>query len=428
MGRYTHEKEVFVTKKALGCANEDLEVLGIEHSHLNINLPALMMENPDEEAISFLLNEKTYWFSIKAVEEVDGILQEYWKYHVACTAILLNAPRLFDSRKEEALLKKVIHPDFEWDREDAFISAFPMENEESRGYYEAFVSFLAERYMRDDARYGRLTGFIVSNEVNSQCVWGNAGQKTVEDYVREYTKALKLTWETSHKYWEQAEVYVSLDHFWQECFRPLEPLSTYPGRTVIDLVSDYAKEMGDFGWGVAYHPYPEDLNYPDFYNDRIPTFYFDTKIITFKNMEVLHEYFGQERLLYQGERRPIIFSEQGFHAGTSHFTENQGAAAYVLAYQKMKKLPGILWMTHHAYVDNLHEFGLHLGIRERNEDGTPGRKRPIYYVIRAMGTEEEAWFVQWARTFIGEELFDSLLTPVVHAEDSDKSVETEFGN
>lgn len=428
MSIYVHEKEEFTTKKALGCCNEDVEILGIEHSHININLPALMMEVPDEEEIPFELKGKTYWFSKKAVEELDDTLQKYWSYHVACTAILLNAPKLFDSRKEEALLKKVIHPDFEWDREDAFISAFPMKNEESRGYYEAFVSFLSERYMRDDAKYGRITGFIVSNEVNSQCVWGNAGQKTEEEYVKEYTEALYVTWEASHRYWEYAEVYVSLDHFWQDSFRPMEPLSSYPGRRVIDLVDQYAKEMGDFGWGLAYHPYPEDLNYPDFYNDRIPTFYFDTKIITFKNMEVLHTYFGQENLMYKGDRRPIIFSEQGFNAREEGFVENQGAAAYVLAYQKMKQLPGILWMTHHAYLDNLHEFGLHLGIRERNEDGTPGRKRPVYYAMRAMGTEEETWYVQWARSFIGEELFDSLLSPKVYTEDSDKSIETEFGN
>ena len=428
MGIYTHEQEIFVTKKALGCCNEDLEILGIEHSHLNINLPAVMMEQPDAEAISFELHGKVYWFCKSAVEKLDAVLRKYWEYHVACTAILLNAPRLFDSRGEEALLKKVIHPDFEWDREDAFISAFPMENEESRGYYEAFVSFLSERYMRDDAKYGRLTGFIVSNEVNSQCVWGNAGQKTVEDYTREYTKALHLTCTASHRYWDHAQVFVSLDHFWSERFRPLEPMSTYPGREIIDLVNRYAKEMGDFGWGLAYHPYPEDLNYPDFYNDRVPTFYYDTKIITVNNMEVLESYFGQPELLYEGQRRPIIFSEQGFNARSKGFVENQGAAAYVLAYQKMKKLPGILWMTHHAYLDNEHEFGLHLGIRERNADGTPGRKRPIYEAIRAMGTAEEENYTAWARTFIGDELFDSLLSPTVYTEDSDKSLETEFGN
>lgn len=280
--------------------------------------------------------------------------------------------------------------------------------------------------MREDARYGRITGFIVSNEVNSQCIWGNAGEKSVKEYVREYTKALRLTWEASHKYWEHAQVFLSLDHCWGERFYEDRPLGTYRGRDVVDWVRRYAAEDGDFGWGIAYHPYPEDLHYPDFYNDRSAVFYYDTKKITFKNMEVLHAYLGQEAFLYQGKRRPIILSEQGFHSGGDALTEQQGAAGYILAYQKMKRLPGILWMTVHAYMDNPKEFGLHLGIREQNPDGTPGRKRPIYEAMKAMGTGQEEQQTAWARRFIGEALYDRLVSPVVHECDEDKSKEMDF--
>jgi hypothetical protein len=222
-------------------------------------------------------------------------------------------------------------------------------------------------------------------------------------------------------------VFLSLDHCWGEAFDHKRPGGSYRGRDIVDLVNRYGKELGDFGWGIAYHPYPEDLRYPDFYNDRIPEFYFDTKLITFKNMEVLHAYLGQPEFLYRGERRPIVLSEQGFNSRETAFSEMQGAAAYVLAYEKMKKLPGILWMTHHAYMDNLKEFGLHLGIRERNADGTPGRKRPIYEAMRDMGTQREQERVAWAREFIGEALYAELESPVVHAQDRDQAQDMEFG-
>jgi hypothetical protein len=427
MGKYVHEQKSFVTKKALACGNEDLKVLGIEHTLLNINLPALMVEEPLDDSIPFVSGGKNYWFDRAAVEDVDRVLQNAWQYGVAATAILLNAPRLFDSRGEEALLKKVIHPDFEWQNPNAFISAFSVADEEGCGYYRAFVEFLSDRYMRDDAAYGRLTGFIVSNEVNSQYIWGNAGDKTVEEYTKEYTKALYVTWEAAKRYWEHAQVFLSLDHCWGEAFDHKRPGGSYRGRDIVDLVNRYGKELGDFGWGIAYHPYPEDLRYPDFYNDRIPEFYFDTKLITFKNMEVLHAYLGQPEFLYRGERRPIVLSEQGFNSRETAFSEMQGAAAYVLAYEKMRKLPGILWMTHHAYMDNLKEFGLHLGIRERNADGTPGRKRPIYEAMRDMGTQREQERVAWAREFIGEALYEELESPVVHAQDRDQAQDMEFG-
>ena len=54
MSIYKHKAEVFQTKKALSCANEDLKILGIEHTLININLPALMKENPDSDDICFL--------------------------------------------------------------------------------------------------------------------------------------------------------------------------------------------------------------------------------------------------------------------------------------------------------------------------------------------------------------------------------------
>ncbi|MCR5770855.1 MAG: hypothetical protein K6G87_06430 [Butyrivibrio sp.] len=428
MGKYKHEKEKLVTGKALGCCNEDCEILGIEHSHININLPALMMEKKDEDCFVFPYKGKDYYFCKEAVKKVDDQLLTYWKYGIACTAVLLNAPKLFDSRQEKALLKKVIHPDFEWDVQDAFISAFPMKSTESKGYFEAFIAFLSNRYMSDKAEYGRLTGFIISNEVNSQCVWGNAGSKPVEVYTKEYTEAVKAAFDVAREYWEYAQIYISLDHHWTEGFRPFDTNRCYGGKYVLDFVNKYAKEMGDFEWGVAYHPYPEALNYPDFYNDRIPTFYFDTRIITFKNIEVLDAYLGQEEFLYKGKKRNIVFSEQGFNARSKGFVEKQCAASYVLAYQKMKKLSEVQWMTHHAYLDNPHEFGLHLGIREVKADGSPGRKRPIYKVIRAMGTDEEQKYVEWARKFIGKQLFDELLSPEIHCENEGDAKATDFGD
>lgn len=437
MGKYNHDEEKFITKKALSCSNEDLKELGIEHSLMNINLPAMMLEEPMEDSISFLCEGKEYWFDKAYVESIDACLLEMWKYQVCVTAILLNAPRLFGSRKEEALLKKVIHPDYDWEDEEAYISAFSMNTEEGRAYYQAFVEFLSERYMRDDAKYGRITGYIVSNEVNSQRIWGNAGKKTVSEYAKEYTKALYVTWKAAEKYWDKTQVFLSLDHNWninhdstipERAAQGDNSYKTYKGKDIVDYVHKYAKELGDFGWGIAYHPYPEDLRYPDFYHDRIPTFYLDTRFITFKNMEVLHEYLGQEAFLYEGKQRPIVLSEQGFNSRKDEVSELQGAAGYVLAYQKMKQLPGILWMTHHAYLDNPKEFGLNLGIRERNEDGTPGRKKPIYEVMRDMGTPQEKERVDWAKEFIGKQLYEQLINPEVFLYPEDKTYETEFGN
>ena len=347
--------------------------------------------------------------------------------------ILLNSPRLFGSTKEKALLEACIHPGLDWDSPDAFIRAFDMQTEEGQGYFGAFVDFLAQRYTRPDKKYGHLGGFIVSNEVCSQYVWGNAGEMPVEQYVREYTQALRMAWLAGRRYCSHFRAYISLDQYWDgACHNPRFPLRYYPGRRVIELLNENATRDGNFGWGIAYHPYPEDLSYPDFWNDRAPNFTFSTPKITFKNMEVLEAFMSQDAYLYKGEPRRIIFSEQGFNSRSDELqalTEKQAAAGYVLAYMKARKLKNLDLFTHHSYIDNPHEFGLNLGVfrYDPEKPDHKGEPKPIFESVKAMDTPDEPVAVEKARAFIGADLFDYLLNPPVVYGERDKSQDNAFG-
>ncbi len=414
------------TIKALAAYGEDLKILGIKQSLININLPAFMTLENNENSFPYICNGRTFYFVKKEVEKLDQYMKETYEYGIIVTGILLNSPRLFDSQKEEKLLSKVIHPSYDWKDSAAYISAFNMQTEEGQEYYKAFVEFLAERYAREDGSYGRMCGMIISNEVNSQYVWGNAGEMDVADYVKEYTVALRLAWLSARKYYSNFRIYVSLDHFWTSSLKPEFPKRFYKGRDVIDYMNKYSKEEGNFDWSIAYHPYPENLVYPDFYNDRSATFDFSTTRITFKNIEMLPAYLSQADYLYEGKPRRIILSEQGFNSKGDSFSEKQGAAAYCLAYEKARKLDTIDLMTHHAYVDNRYEFGLNLGIRRLNEDDTVGEPKPIYYVMKDMDTDMEKEHIDRARAFIGEELYESILNPSILYADADKSKENEF--
>lgn len=419
--------------KALGGTDEDVRALGLHQTLYNINLPAIMTTHAGADTIPFAAsNGKTYHFLRVRVESIDGFMKHADEMGLLVTMILLNSPRLFGSAGEEELLKRVIHPRYEWNARDAFLSAFNMEEEEGQGYYCAFVEFLAARYTRPDRRYGRALGAIISNEVDSQCVWSNAGEMDVDTFTREYATACRLAWLLGRKHYANFRVYISLDQYFSARYRPLEPLHTYPGREIIDRLNDCCLQDGNFGWAVAYHPYPEDLRYPDFWNDRAPDFTFSTPKITFKNMEVLPAYLAQTRLLYEGQPRRIIFSEQGFNSQSGalrDFTEAQAAAAYCLAYMKARAIETCDLFTHHAYVDNPHEFGLNLGIRRYDPDAPAhaGEKKPIYDSVRDMDTEREAERVAQARAFIGEALFDYLLNPpVVHGDNPDDTA-VDFG-
>lgn len=422
------------TIKALAGANEeDIRMLGVHQTLLNISLPAMLSTVKTEATETYFYNGKEYYFYKDAIELNDAILQRAWKNGQLTTLILLNSPKLFGSKKEQALWDKALHPRYDWQAKDAFLSAFDAVREEGNGYFCAFVDFLTKRYTREDAKYGRIGGAIVSNEVDSSCVWNNCGETDVDTMTDEYCRTMREVWLLGRKYWSSFRVYMSLDQFFAARYRPLEPLHTYRGRDIIDKVNACGKREGDFGWAIAYHPYPEDLRYPDFWNDRAPDFTFTTPKITFKNMEVLPDYLSKEELLYKGEPRRIIFSEQGFNSQSGalrDFTEQQAAAAYCLAYMKARKIPTVDLFTHHAYVDNPHEFGLNLGIRryDATKVDRHGEPKPIYQTMADMDTEREPERIAKARAFIGEALFDYLLNPPLTHADGDDGSDTDFGD
>ena len=414
--------------KTLGAPPQLSKKLNIRQGRFDISLPNIMTTVPGEDTIPYEHNGRTYYFIKSRIERIDTQMRSV----PITTMILLNAPRLFGSTGEKALLDACIHPNYDWESPNAYISAFDMTTEEGQGYYGAFVEFLAERYTRPDGKYGRAVGAIISNEVNSQYVWGNAGEMPVEQYVKEYTEAMRLAWLCGRKHCSHFRVYISLDQFWCGSNFGNNPLRYYTGRRMLELLNGYATEEGNFGWSVAYHPYPEDLRWPDFWHDRAPDFTFSTPKITFKNMEVLEAFLSQEAFLYNGEPRRIIFSEQGFNSQNGPLqalTEKMAAAGYVLAYMKARNMKTVDMFTHHACIDNPHEFGLNLGIF-RNDPNAPehvGEPKPIFESFAAMDTPDEAAVVEKARAFIGEELFDYLLDPPVEYGERDKSEDDLFG-
>jgi len=414
-----------VTIKALGGTREDVQRLQLHQTLCNLNLPAMMTTQPAPDDIAHEYDGRTYYFVRSAVESADRHMISSHEMGLLVTLILLNAPRHFGGRGDKRLESMAIHPDYDRNFPDAFISAFNLETEDGAGFFGAFIDFLAQRYTRADRKYGFVGGMVISNEINSQYVWGNAGDKTCHEYCLEYTYALRTAWLCGHKHYSNLRVYVSLDHYWDTlCHDRTQPTRYYPGRTCIEEINRNTQTDGDFDWNIAHHPYPEDLSWCNFWMDRSPNFSFSTPRITFKNMEVLEAYMAQKHMLYRGQPRRLIFSEQGFNSRGDAFkelTEEWAAAAYCLAYMKARKMKTLDLFTHHAYVDNPHEFGLNLGIRRYDPEapGHLGECKPIYYSIEDMDTDREPARIEKSRQVVGPQLFDFLLDPPIEKTDED---------
>ena len=195
----------------------------------------------------------------------------------------------------------------------------------------------------------------------------------------------------------------------------------YESRECLAYLAAIAKRDGDFDWGISAHPYPENLSRPDFYHDQTAVFSYDSPRITMKNIEVWQAIANLPAIAYQGQPRKVVFDEQGFHTDYSDSeSEAKGAYGFVLLYQKMKQCPEVEMFLINRYADMPEgdEGELHLGLRyergyadEQHLFILPGAYKQICHAITAMEGPEEAEWIERARDYIGQDLFDELLTP-----------------
>ena len=131
-------------------------------------------------------------------------------------------------------------------------------------------------------------------------------------------------------------------------------------RALLDLWSEIARAEGRFDWGVAYHPYPQDLRNPDTWNDADVTFDIDSPYITPKNIEVLPKFLGPDR--------PILLSEQGFNTPTLSLADQKRQSdALIYMFKKLPKLPTVEAFHLHRYQDMPdREGGLRFGILDEH--------------------------------------------------------------
>ena len=387
------------TKKGLQIADiKDAIELGVAHAALNVSQGDLLELAPDEDnTLEFPLDGRTYYFNRRSVEACDARFKELTDAGIIITLILLNSPK-WSRKVPDELWQIICHPDYA-EGTDARISEFNITNPEAAGYYRAFVAFLADRYAREGGEHGRAVGMIVGNEVNSGWIWCNAGPKGAEQYSEEYADIVRLTWQTAAAYYSGIRVYLSFDHFWTgDAAGGKDPARYFGAKAVLDTLNRRLTEEGNVPWNIAHHPYPEDLNFPDFWNDKTAPDAPDAPIITFKNLQVLAEFTYDPAFLYRGQRRRIILSEQGFNSRWTPESEVLQAMAYGMAYKKVMSIPEIDSFILHAHHDNIGEFGLNLGLWRRSEDGRRMvAPKPIYYVFKAIDKKDDRGVYHWER-------------------------------
>lgn len=256
----------------------------------------------------------------------------------------------------------------------------------------------------------RISHWIMHNEVDFANEWTNMGSQPMLRYIDRYIKSMRICYNIVRQYDQNASVLASYTHNWTKAD------GAYAPKDMLEKTVEYSNAEGDFRWGVAYHPYPQDLTKPAFWvNDTQATYSMDSKYITFKNLEVLDAWIKQKANLYKGTTKRLLFlSEQGTNSPS--YSESDlalQAAGGSWAWKKVSKLDGIDAIQWHNWADNKAEGGLRIGLRTFDEGSVQAMTpKPVWYVWKAAGTAEEDTVLDQYKTTLGITDWDSILKTV----------------
>lgn len=396
------------SQKGITCLLDEADgvALGCAQLNENIDIGSLLDLQSTEPKAHFFYEGRKIGLKPGSVTVLDAHLKAAHKNGQRVTGILLN-----NVRSTTPASSPLVHPLTNPGQVPIGPSAFNTATDEGIFYYRAILHWLVERYTREDAANGILSGLVIGNEMQSHWSWYHLGNVDAQTVIREYSTALRVADLVARSVHDRFQIYVSLEHHWA---MPASEDRTkgFSGLEAMEGIQRIASMEGNFPWCVAFHPYPESLFKPQFWNDLSAPFRFDAPRITFHNLEVLSEFLKQPEYLFEGRTRTIALTEQGFHCPDSEAGEELQAAAFALAWKKVRALPEIESFLYHRHVDHPHEHGLQLGIRAHdgssNVNGV-GRPRLLWRVFKSAGTSEEDREFAFALPIVGRNDWNGLI-------------------
>ncbi len=356
----------------IGNADHEIFELGIRHATVNFVLNGLIYKEQKPGTKPFAFEGQRYFLNENFLRGRDRTIQMLCEKDIIVTCILLVGNR------SGALMT---HPE----AEPRGTYAMPNLKTELGGkLYRAALDFLTNRYSTPEKR---ISNWVIHNEIDQAGTWTNMGDQPLGRYLETYMRSARIVYHSARLRDPHARVFVSLTHHWN---KTSFGNGVYNVRDLLDLFGQAAAAEGEFGWGVAYHPYPQSLRNPDTWNDDDVTYDFDTPYITPKNIEVLPAYLGD---------RPILLSEQGFNTPTlSLEDQRRQVAGLMYLFRKLPNLPTIEAFHLHRYQDMPdREGGLRLGIIDEN-----GNRKLAWDAYTAIGTDNQSEFGKVANELLPE--------------------------
>lgn len=369
--------------------------LGVKHTTINIPYHHLM-----GGTLKYTYDGETYYFNKDLIESYDKMIGAFSAKGIVVTAILLNGWN--DSFPE-------LHEQGAAKNNDAFYYGFNVSTEQGYKTTKALMSFMAERYSGAHDLYGRVSNWIIGNEINNNKNWNYVGPMDLASYTKLYEKVFRVAYTAIKGQNKNARVFFSTDYEWKKENTNLQ----YAAKDFIDLFNSGIRSEGNIEWGLAYHPYPYPMVEPEFWDDDqtgMVNDTFDSPVVNFKNLNVLTDYFQRPELLAaDGTVRHIILSEEGFTSDSISRGKvyDIQAAAFAYAYYLVDSNPYIDAFILNRQVDSIGEvntscsFGLWTVDMERPDKVIAVMPKNIHQVFKYIDTKKSLKYTEFAKSIIG---------------------------
>ena len=199
---------------------DDALALGIKHAALNVGLTSLIDLDGHADSFRWQSDGRTFYFSRPAVESIPVLSLS--RAGVRVYLILLSTVTA-DTR-----LSRIVRPAAAREAPNG-ITGFNVSDPEGERYFEACLEFLADRFSRKDAYFGRVSGYIIGNEPQRHYDWYNVGPRRPSQVAAEYLHAVRIAHAAVRRSSADARVYISLEHHWTGAEQPANFAARVPG-------------------------------------------------------------------------------------------------------------------------------------------------------------------------------------------------------
>ena len=337
-------------------------------------------------------NGKRYYFRLDlgggvSLRHYDNIIKKYTDDGVRVTLIML-LHNVFDKNNRYIQPYHITYPATAGN--EANYVQFNTSNAYGANYWGAFMEFLGNRYSQKGSKCGNVFTYVLGNEVDAPTQWNqivapNQPALSLENYLEEYEREMRIANMALKKYHANSKVLISLTNHWASAYNEYAP------KQMIDYLTLKTLNQGNYDYGLAAHPYGSNLGIPNFWSNDVSntsmTGSLNTPQITWSNLEVLQLYLEQTTKRCNGKVRSVYLTEGGVSSSSPSSTMfeetlNQQAAGVAYLYIKCAQLSCVDAVIYYRLIDHKDE-GIYFGLFTNDLSF----KKPAYNVYKYIDTQ-----------------------------------------